>query len=214
MSLSAAACAVCRAIERTSPQKAAIKWVNDIYIADKKVCGILAESVISGEKADSIVIGIGVNLSEPEGGFAPEIADRACAVFKNAPQGYLQTLAAALLNELYAALNSPKEEILNAYRGVSLEKKKERPLYTARIHIRGNYVIGRYGTSLEAAVAYNKAIDILKKNGLKKDFQPNYIEDLSPAGYAEIYSQVKISPKIIEYRPAGREEHEIPASGS
>lgn len=116
----ASACAVCRAIERTSPQKAMIKWVNDIYIADKKVCGILAESVISGEKADSIVIGIGVNLSEPEGGFAPEIADRACAVFKNAPQGYFQTLAAALLNELYTALNSPKEEILNAYRERSL----------------------------------------------------------------------------------------------
>lgn len=105
-------------------------------------------------------------------------------------------------------------EILNAYRGVSLETKKGRSLYAARIHIRGNYVVGRYGTSLEAAVAYNKAIDILKKNGLKKEFQPNYIEDLSPAGYAEIYSQVKISPKIMEYRPADREEHEIPASGS
>ncbi len=116
----AAACAVCRAIERTSPQKAAIKWVNDIYIGNKKVCGILAESVISGEKADSIVIGIGVNLSEPENGFAPEIADRACAVFKTAPDGYFQTLTIALLNELYAALNSPKEEILNAYRERSL----------------------------------------------------------------------------------------------
>ncbi len=92
-------------------------------------------------------------------------------------------------------------EILNSYHGVSMSTKKGQRLYTARIHIHGNYVIGRYSTPLEAAIAYNKAIDILKKNGLEKDFQPNYIENLSPGRYAEIYSQVKISPKITAYQP-------------
>ena len=93
-------------------------------------------------------------------------------------------------------------EILNSYHGVSMSIKKGQRFYTARIHIHGNYVIGRYDTPLEAAIAYNKAIDILKKNGLEKDFQPNYIEDLSPSRYAEIYSQLKISPKITTYRPS------------
>lgn len=92
-------------------------------------------------------------------------------------------------------------EILNSYHGVSMSTKKGQCVYTARIHILGNYIIGRYNTPLEAAIAYNKAIDILKKNGLEKDFQPNYIEDLSPSSYAEIYSQIKISPKITNYRP-------------
>lgn len=40
-----------------------IKWVNDIYIAQKKVCGILAEAITGNEgKIDAVIIGIGVNV--------------------------------------------------------------------------------------------------------------------------------------------------------
>ena len=48
--------------------------------------------------------------------------------------------------------------ILNRYHGVSYEKEKG--LYLSKIHVRGNYVIGRYTTMEEAAIAYNKAVDI------------------------------------------------------
>jgi BirA family biotin operon repressor/biotin-[acetyl-CoA-carboxylase] ligase len=41
---------------------AQIKWPNDILIAGRKVCGILIESVWSGEDVDAVVIGIGVNV--------------------------------------------------------------------------------------------------------------------------------------------------------
>ena len=92
-------------------------------------------------------------------------------------------------------------EIHNIYHGVRCTQKKGQYLYTARIHIKGNYVIGKYPTELEAAIAYNKAIDILLKNRVRKNFTPNYIEGLSPSKYAEIYTSVKISPKIIAYRP-------------
>ncbi|MBO4292618.1 MAG: hypothetical protein J5898_11980 [Lachnospiraceae bacterium] len=91
--------------------------------------------------------------------------------------------------------------ILNTYQGVSETIKKGQCFYTARIHIHGNYVIGRYHTPLEAAIAYNKAVDILKKNGVTKAFQPNYIEGISPSSYADLYTTLKISPKIINYRP-------------
>jgi len=91
-------------------------------------------------------------------------------------------------------------EIYNIYNGVSKKETKTGILYTAKIHIRGNYTIGNYRTETEAAIAYNKAIDILKKAGVTKNFVPNYLEGLSPKAYADIYSDLKISPKILNYQ--------------
>lgn len=92
-------------------------------------------------------------------------------------------------------------EILNVYHGVTLEKKKGQYLYTVRIHVRGNFLVGRYTDQLEAAIAYNKAVDLLKKNGFHKNYTPNYIEGLSPSRYAEIYTSLKISPRLYRLRP-------------
>ena len=48
----------------------------------------------------------------------------------------------------------------------------------------------------------NNAIDILKKKGVHKKYTPNYIEGVSPSTYADIYSRLKISDKIINYSTA------------
>ena len=90
--------------------------------------------------------------------------------------------------------------ILNVYHGVTKEQKKGQIYYTVRIHIKGNYIVGRYPNETEAAIAYNKAADILHKKGLNKAFQVNYIEGLSSARYAEIYSGLTISPKILHWK--------------
>ena len=60
----AAAVAAARAVERFSGRKTGIKWVNDIYIDGKKICGILTEGVFGAETGllDYAVVGIGVNL--------------------------------------------------------------------------------------------------------------------------------------------------------
>ncbi len=91
-------------------------------------------------------------------------------------------------------------EIHNIYHGVRATKQKNgQYLYTARIHIKGNYIIGKYATEWEAAIAYNKAIDILGKKGITKKYTPNYIDGITPRQYAEIYSSLQISPKIMNY---------------
>ncbi len=96
-------------------------------------------------------------------------------------------------------------KILNTYHGVTEKKGPKGSLHAdsfcAHIHIRGNFLIGTYNTALEAAIAYNKAIDILKKKGVNKNFTPNYIDSIPPSKYAEIYTQVSISDKILNYVP-------------
>lgn len=59
-----AAVAVCQAIEKLTDLKPQIKWVNDVLINGKKICGILTEASIEGETGniDHVVIGIGVNV--------------------------------------------------------------------------------------------------------------------------------------------------------
>ncbi|MCO1599892.1 biotin--[acetyl-CoA-carboxylase] ligase [Desulfosporosinus nitroreducens] len=42
---------------------AGIKWPNDIFINDKKVCGILAESSFSKSNFEYIIIGLGINVN-------------------------------------------------------------------------------------------------------------------------------------------------------
>ena len=61
----AAAAAVCHALEKVSGKTLSVKWVNDIYKDGKKICGILAESVINSvtKLVDYVIIGVGVNLT-------------------------------------------------------------------------------------------------------------------------------------------------------
>ncbi len=90
-------------------------------------------------------------------------------------------------------------EIKNQYHGVTVREAKDGRRYIAKIHINGNYTIGRYQSAIEAAIAYNKAIDLLNKAGITKNFTPNYLENLSPSAYADIYSKLHISSKIQNY---------------
>lgn len=90
-------------------------------------------------------------------------------------------------------------EILNIYHGVSSIHRNGKLAYKTRIHINGNYTVGIYQTKEEAAIAYNKAIDLLKKAGVTKDYTPNYMDGMSPVSYADLYAAIKISPKIEHY---------------
>lgn len=90
-------------------------------------------------------------------------------------------------------------KILNSFHGVTKKETAKGLRYVAKIHINGNYTIGSYHTDIEAAIAYNKAVDLLKKAGVTKRFLPNYLENLSPMAYADIYAKVPVSDKILHY---------------
>lgn len=98
---SAAAVAVCQAIEDLSTLTPAIKWVNDIYLNDRKVCGILTEAVTDPVSArmKSVIVGIGINLSTAV--FPEAFAERAASLADGGKLTFTrEALAAALCNRL------------------------------------------------------------------------------------------------------------------
>lgn len=95
-----AAVAVCRAIERLSDRRAMIKWVNDVYCDGKKVCGILTEAGVSGGVLRYAVLGIGINVNDPTGGFPEDIRGIAASVFGRISADRA-ALAAAVLDAFF-----------------------------------------------------------------------------------------------------------------
>lgn len=106
-----AAVATALAIEDCAGVEAQIKWVNDVFCRGKKVCGILTEGEVDLETGGLryAVVGIGVNLYPPAGGFPPEL-DQAGAVFDQAPAGAMRSrLAAGILNHFFACYPQLRE---------------------------------------------------------------------------------------------------------
>lgn len=90
-------------------------------------------------------------------------------------------------------------EVINAYHGVTFTTYHGKPCYKARIHINGDFVVGYYESAIHAAIAYNKAIDVLSANGFNKSFVQNYIDEIPASVYAELYSSIKIRKSIAHY---------------
>lgn len=112
----AAAVAVCRAIESLTDKKPMIKWVNDVYLNGKKICGILTEAVTDFETqtVSSIIIGVGINLTTKD--FPCDVQNASClnADVKRAE------LIGAVANELNRIVNSGYGEFMEYYRAHSL----------------------------------------------------------------------------------------------
>ncbi len=79
----AASVAVCKAIEKVTGISCQIKWVNDVYIGEKKICGILTEAVTDFESGhiDYIVLGIGINYNIAQTAFPKELENIAGSLF-------------------------------------------------------------------------------------------------------------------------------------
>lgn len=102
-----------------------IKWVNDIYIGEKKVCGILAERVVKSGTFDFCVVGIGVNVFTPKKKFDSSISDIAGSLSDFTKADFSKNrLAALILNHLeknlFAKGKLPNSEILDKYRSYSV----------------------------------------------------------------------------------------------
>ena len=72
--------AVAEAAEAAAARPARLKWPNDVLVDGAKAGGILVESVLTGERLDYAVIGIGLNVSAAP---PPEAVDFPAAALQN-----------------------------------------------------------------------------------------------------------------------------------
>lgn len=109
-----AAAAAADAIETLTGLAAGIKWVNDIYIDGRKVCGILTEASLKTDGSmDYAVLGIGINVSDRV--FPDDIRDKAGAI--GADEALRPKLAAAVLERFFAYYDRlPDKGYLSDYR--------------------------------------------------------------------------------------------------
>ncbi len=122
----AAALAVCRAIEKLTDLKPLIKWVNDIYLDGKKVCGILTEAVTDFESGgiESIIVGVGVDCTTKEETLPPELHGIVGALGEGAV--CRNRLAAEIAAGILDSFNDlGGSEIIDGYRARSLMHGKE-----------------------------------------------------------------------------------------
>ena len=82
--------------------------------------------------------------------------------------------------------------VVNRYMGVQQESRRKN--FVARINMGSGktVVVGHYDTEEEAAIAYNKAVDVLKAAGSDRAYEKNYLDDVSPAKYIVLYNNIKI----------------------
>lgn len=118
-----AGCGVCRAVEGLSGTKPLIKWVNDVYLDGKKICGILSEATTDFESGvvDSVVTGIGINISTDD--FPDGLGSKAGSI--GTGNVTRARLAAAVLRELTYCLSRSRQENIEDYKARSMVLGKE-----------------------------------------------------------------------------------------
>lgn len=139
----AVAVACARAIEKLCNLNVKIKWVNDIYIENKKVCGILVQSVSENGIVKKLIVGVGVNISTVD--FPDEIKDIAVSLGRDIDRN---VLTAEIANNISELIFDDPEKYIGEYK----EKSN---------------VIDREITYFKDNIPHTaQAVDIDKKGGL------------------------------------------------
>ncbi len=122
-----AAVSVAETVMKYNKNDVKIKWVNDVYIDGKKVCGILTEGAINKDKMlDYAVVGIGINVIAPENGFPDDIKDIATAIFPgNTEENIKEKIVADVVNNFFKMYNGIDTDFVKRYKEYSYLIGKE-----------------------------------------------------------------------------------------
>lgn len=136
--------AIVRWLDRYLPDNvtASIKWPNDIYVGDKKICGILIEHVISSGRIERTVIGVGININQKR--FLSDAPNPVSLSSITGSEYHLPTMLEEVAKEIFALV-----EAENDARGELTETA-----YFARLwRQKGNYTFIDKNGEFEARIA-------------------------------------------------------------
>ncbi len=151
---SAAGVAVCETLEAVCNIQAKIKWVNDIYLNEKKLCGILTEASTDFESGNLqyVVIGIGINYKLSNKDFPDEIKEIATSLFEHCEQPLptRNVIISTIVGQLIELIeNETPENIINRYRELSL-------VVGRKLHvIKGESTVEAVGVSIDKSGGLN-----------------------------------------------------------
>ncbi|MFW9800007.1 MAG: biotin--[acetyl-CoA-carboxylase] ligase [Candidatus Thorarchaeota archaeon] len=101
-----AGCSTAAAVHTTCSVDVHLKWPNDIIVDDKKIGGILSESIIEGEQVVSIVLGIGINVNLRLDDYPEGLRNGITTILHETGQETsIEELAASLLGETYSRIS-------------------------------------------------------------------------------------------------------------
>ena len=157
----AAGVAACEAIESVVDTDCRIKWMNDVLIEGKKVCGILAESTTVFDER-FVIVGAGFNINTPEGGFPEDISDIAGSILQDrSVSGVREKLVIAFFRKLDAMTRASSSELYRAYKD--------------RLFVLGQTVIYEGQKAVVTDLLYDFRLEITLENGEKKQLDSGEI---------------------------------------
>jgi BirA family biotin operon repressor/biotin-[acetyl-CoA-carboxylase] ligase len=125
------AVAIAKAVERATGMRPDIKWVNDLLMGGRKICGILTEMSVESETGtiQYVVAGIGVNVNQEPSDFPEELRGIAGSIAMAAGHPVQRArLAACMIEEmdnLRKAWPSGREDYLKAYREMCISTGRD-----------------------------------------------------------------------------------------
>lgn len=109
------ALAVAEAVDEVTGVAVCVKWPNDIYVADRKLCGMLLEHDLSGTQIATTITGVGLNVNQPLfRSDAPNPVSLRQILGRDTDRPLLLSRIAHRFHALYAALRSGRDADIHA----------------------------------------------------------------------------------------------------
>lgn len=151
---------ICNALRTFSGANLKIKWPNDIYIANKKLAGMIAETLVENGKISNIIFGIGLNFYKPQN-MPQALADSSCDLYSNSTKSV--NICDCICEIIKASFKAYDAIISNSISDISEMFDKLDMLKNSNISV-NDFNVKRYG--LASGINKDACLKLITKDGI------------------------------------------------